>query len=87
MHITLPHMQAHLAEALRVKMDYVRKPEGAKRGNGAKRPEKAKENFKKFSPTFPASPGSPIEDRPAHERHLKKLKQECKHSRPNQRVS
>ena len=73
-----------IAQALRMRLDYIRKPDGQKRGKGNSRKGTTQ---KKTFPVFPASKATPIDDRAAHERHVKKLAQEFKHGRPNKEVS
>lgn len=66
-------------------MGYIRKPDGEKRGSGNTR--KGTIGGKKTFPAFPTSKATPAEDRPAHDRHMRQIVQQYKHSHPNKQVS
>lgn len=66
-------------------MAYIRKPDGEKRGKGNSR--KGTIGPQKSFPIFPTSISTIVDDRPAVERHIQKLAQLYKHSRPNKQVS
>ena len=79
-------MQGHLAEDLKLRMAYIRKPDGAKRGKGSSKKETIGPDNKTF-PQFPSSTVPIVDDRAAYERHnMLKLSQQYKHGRPNKQV-
>ncbi len=68
-------MQKVLAQDIQLRMNYVRKPDGEKRGYGKSR---AGVGTKIIFPSAPSSTPPLSEDRPAFERHVKRLTLECK---------
>ena len=68
-------MQKVLAQDIQLRMNYVRKPDGEKRGKGNSR---AGVGTKKTFPSAPFSAPPLSQDRPAYERHMKRLALECK---------
>ena len=84
MNCYLIHKQGHLSEALKSRLDYLRKPSGNKRGKGKSR--KGISSTKTF-PNYPATTATTTDDRPAHDRHVKQIIVQYKRSRPNKQVS
>jgi len=75
----------YLARELRLRMEYLRKPEGQKRGKGLK--TKPGILNKKVYPSCGSPISMVIDDQHAINRHLEKLAALYKHGRPDKEVT
>ena len=70
-----------------MRMSYLRRPEGKKRGNPCKESKKTIQFAKSVMPVIPDAPLLPTgEDEASQQRHLRMLKSEMKKVNPNKQI-